>query len=233
MAGPDKSEVSAMFNDIAGSYDRLNHLLSLNVDKRWRKKAINALRDHQPSHLLDVATGTGDLAISALQLNPEKITGVDISEEMIAVGKQKIDKLNLNDRIELLYGDSLDLPFQDELFDAVTVAFGVRNFADPVKGLKEMQRVLKMGGMLVILEFTLPRTKFLRSLYRFYFHKILPLIGRLVSKNISAYRYLPDSVEYFDKGSAFLDLMHQAGFSKTNYQSLTLGVCGLYVGYKK
>ena len=232
MGNPDKKKVEQMFDEIAGSYDLLNHLLSFNIDKLWRRKAVHALRPHAPELLLDVATGTGDFALEALRLNPRKVLGVDLSAQMLEIGRRKIIRKKAADKIELLQADSTHLPFKDHYFDAVTVGFGVRNFEDPVAGLLEMHRVLKPGGMAVILEFTLPDAWIIRKIYRFYFHTVLPLLGRIISRNLSAYQYLPESVETFEKGVGFLNLMKQAGFHPVVHQPLTFGICGLYKGYK-
>ena len=230
---PSRSNVGDMFDQIAGSYDFLNHLLSLNIDRRWRRLAVNSLRPIHPKIILDVATGTADLALEAIRLNPHKITGVDLSEGMLAIGKEKVRRKNLEGVIELVAGRSEELPFDDHVFDATMVAFGVRNFEDPLKGLQEMCRVLRSGGRIVVLEFTLPGKGLMRTLYRLYFHRILPSIGKLFSKNLDAYRYLPDSVEHFPKGREFMDLMGRAGFSEMDFRSMTLGICGLYTATKK
>ena len=225
-------ENADMFNDIAGSYDFLNHLLSLNIDRIWRKKAIRLLKPIRPAHILDVATGTGDLAFAALDLNPQFITGVDVSEGMLEVARRKIARKGLGDRFRLIQAPCENLPLDDQSFDAATVAFGVRNFEDPLQGLRELHRVLRPGGILVILEFTLPRQKWILSLYRLYFHRILPGIGKLFSKDFEAYRYLPESVEAFPKGPEFVAMLNQAGFTQSTWKSLTFGICGLYSGRK-
>lgn len=221
-----------MFDNISHRYDFLNHLLSLGIDKGWRKKAINLIRPLNPKQLLDVATGTGDFAIAALTLNPEKITGVDISAGMLEVGKKKIADRNLSNRIELLIGDSENLPFSDKSFDAVTVAFGVRNFENLERGLQEIYRVLKPGGMLVVLEFSRPRKFPFKHVYNFYFKFVLPKIGRLVSSDKSAYTYLPQSVEAFPDGENFLHVLKNVGFNNTQCRVLTFGVSSIYTGSK-
>ena len=221
-----------MFDDIAGSYDLLNHLLSLNIDRRWRKTAIRSLQPFDPKQILDVATGTGDLAMAALALNPDQVTGVDASPGMLAVAWEKIRKKGLEKRITLIEAACEELPFSAGSFDAALVAFGIRNFDDPLKGLREIHRVLKPGGHLVILEFSLPKRRWFLQLYRFYFHRILPLIGKVISRDTSAYRYLPESVEGFPKGEGMVALMNLAGFSKSAYKPLTAGICGLYTGGK-
>lgn len=226
-------ENSEMFDQIAGSYDFLNHLLSLNIDKRWRRKAIDSISILNPKKILDVATGTGDMAIGAMRLNPEQVTGVDVSAGMLEVGRKKILERGLSDQITLIQAPCELLPFREASFDAALVAFGVRNFTDPEKGLTEIFRVLSPGGKLAILEFSLPRQKWLRAGYRFYFHNLVPAIGKWFSRDLSAYRYLPDSVEAFPKGEAFVDLMNRAGFSESDYKPLSFGICGLYTGIKK
>lgn len=222
-----------MFDDIAGSYDFLNHLLSLNVDRNWRRKAIRTLRPLHPKQILDVATGTGDLAIAALSLDPDHVTGVDVSAGMLEVGRKKIMKMGLGEQISFVEAPCEKLPFPESSFDAAMVAFGVRNFTDPDQGLRELFRILRPGGKLVILEFSLPEQRGLRAMYRIYFHRILPLIGKVFSKDLAAYRYLPESVESFAKGSAFVSMLNHAGFSASTFKPLTLGICGLYTGMKK
>lgn len=221
-----------MFDNISSRYDFLNHLLSLGIDKGWRKKAISLIRPLNPKQLLDVATGTGDFAIAALTLQPDKITGVDISAGMLEVGRKKIAERKLNDRIELLIGDSENLPFADSSFDAVTVAFGVRNFENLEKGLQEIYRVLRPGGMLVVLEFSRPRKFPFKQVYNFYFKFVLPKIGRLVSSDKSAYTYLPESVEAFPDGDNFLHVLKNVGFNNTQCRVLTFGVSSIYTGSK-
>lgn len=227
-----KEQVAKMFDNISSRYDFLNHLLSLGIDKGWRKKAISLIRPINPKQLLDVATGTGDFAIAALTLEPNKITGVDISAGMLEVGRKKIADRNLNDRIELLIGDSENLPFADSAFDAVTVAFGVRNFENLEKGLQEIYRVLRPGGMLVVLEFSRPRKFPFKQVYNFYFKFVLPKIGRLVSSDKSAYTYLPESVEAFPDGDNFLHVLKNVGFNNTQCRVLTFGVSSIYTGSK-
>ena len=222
-----------MFNNIAWRYDFLNHFLSFGVDKWWRRKAINVLKKDKPKLILDIATGTGDLAIEALRLNPVKIVGIDLSPDMLAIGRKKIKHKKLQDKIQLLEGDSEKLIFEDNKFDAVTVAFGVRNFENLEKGLNEIHRVLKPGGKVVILEFSQPTNSLYKKLYHFYSTKICPLIGQMVSKDKAAYTYLHESVEAFPFGSAFETILSQAGFSKTNTLSLTGGVASIYTGVKQ
>jgi len=228
-----KEQVARMFNNIAGNYDFLNHFLSLNIDKIWRKKVIRIITAQQPNRILDVATGTGDLAIAALRANPERVDGIDISDGMLEVGKQKLMQQGLDNKIVLQNGDAEAIPFDDATFDAVTVAFGVRNFEDLDAGLKEMNRVLIPGGICVVLEFTMPRNFPFKQLYGFYFKNMLPFIGRLVSKDSSAYTYLPESVKAFPQNEQFLMRLEQAGFSDTSFKTLSMGIAAIYIAYKK
>jgi demethylmenaquinone methyltransferase / 2-methoxy-6-polyprenyl-1,4-benzoquinol methylase len=227
-----KSQVATMFNNIAGKYDFLNHFLSAGIDIIWRKKAVSLLVSEKPKQMLDIATGTADFAIESLRLNPEKIIGVDISEGMLAVGREKISKKGLSNKIELMYGDSEDLPFEDNTFDAITVAFGVRNFENLKQGLSEMNRVLKPGGTAVVLEFSKPRSFPMKQLYQFYFKNILPLVGKLVSKDNAAYTYLPESVQAFPDGEDFISIFKEVGFKSTKWHSLTFGISSIYTGKK-
>lgn len=227
-----KEQVAAMFDNIAGKYDFLNHFLSLGIDKYWRNKGINSLKKYNPKNILDVATGTGDLAIAALKLNPVKVTGIDISGEMLEVGRKKISEKDLTHKIELIQGDSESMPFEDNNFDAITVAFGVRNFENLDKGLMDMHRVLKTGGRVMILEFSKPQSFPFKQLYNFYFKNILPLVGKWVSGDNSAYTYLPESVQNFPDGKAFLEKLNAVGFSDTKVKKLTFGVCALYTAGK-
>lgn len=230
--GSKKEQVARMFNNISKRYDFLNHFLSLGIDRGWRRKAIGMLRRHQPQQILDVATGTGDFALQAMALNPQKIVGVDISEGMLDVGRRKVSAKGLNNTITLQYGDSEDLPFVDGSFDAITVGFGVRNFENLRRGLLEMHRVLKPGGTAVILEFSRPRVFPFRQVYNFYFSFILPRIGRMVSKDDSAYTYLPKSVEAFPDGEDFLRILQDVGFKQNQCRPLTFGVSSIYTGTK-
>jgi len=227
-----KAQVAEMFNNISRRYDFLNHFLSLGIDIIWRKKAVKELREIQPKQILDIATGTGDFAIEALSLKPEKITGVDISEGMLAMGRQKIAKMKLEDKIELQMGDSEKLLFNDNTFDAVIVAFGVRNFENLEKGLADMWRVLKPGGKVVVLEFSKPTRFPMKQLYSFYFKYILPIIGRMISKDRAAYTYLPESVRAFPDGTLFTDILDRVGFKKTVCKPQTFGICSIYTGIK-
>jgi demethylmenaquinone methyltransferase / 2-methoxy-6-polyprenyl-1,4-benzoquinol methylase len=228
-----KEQVAKMFDNISHRYDFLNHFLSLGIDKGWRKKAIRLLASIHPKTILDVATGTGDFALQALSLNPEKITGIDISEGMLAVGRKKITAQRLEHLVELKSGDSENIPFGENKFDAVTVAFGVRNFENLEKGLAEIYRVIKPGGMVVVLEFSRPRTFPFRQIYSFYFKFVLPKIGRVISSDKAAYTYLPESVEAFPDGEVFLQRLRTAGFKNTKCRTLTFGVSSIYSGTKE
>jgi demethylmenaquinone methyltransferase / 2-methoxy-6-polyprenyl-1,4-benzoquinol methylase len=225
-----KEQVALMFNNIAHKYDFLNHFLSLGIDILWRKKAIRLLKTGNPKFILDVATGTGDFAIEALSLNPEKITGIDISEGMLEMGRKKILNKGYEKRIELLSGDSENLPFHDEQFDAITVGFGVRNFENLSKGLNEINRVLKTNGTAVILEFSKPKTFPIKQLYNFYFTRLLPFIGNAISKDSSAYTYLPESVSSFPDGLEFAEVMGNAGFKDIKIMPLFFGIATIYKG---
>ena len=220
----DKRNIGQLFDAIAGSYDKLNHLLSLSIDKRWRRKAAGCLA-HKSEHLLDVAIGTADLSIEILrQHKAEHITGIDLSEQMMAIGKRKAGERP----IDFLKVSALDMPFEDESFDAVTCGFGVRNFSNLDKGLKEMYRVLKTGGELVILEFSYPQNKFVAWVYDLYFSHILPLIGGALSNNRKAYRYLNTSVKNFVWGEQMASRLRTAGFDKVQIMPLTLGIATVY-----
>jgi demethylmenaquinone methyltransferase / 2-methoxy-6-polyprenyl-1,4-benzoquinol methylase len=227
-----KEQVARMFDNISGNYDFLNHLLSLGIDKGWRKKAIRLLQPVAPKLMLDVATGTGDFAIQALDLNPTKVIGVDISEGMLEVGRKKMTSKGFDDRIELLSGDSENLPFADNKFDAVTVGFGVRNFENLEKGLREIHRVMKPGAVLVVLEFSRPRSFPFKQIYNLYFKSILPKIGRWVSRDKAAYTYLPESVEAFPDGNDFIKILHETGFKNTACKPLTFGISSIYSAQK-
>ena len=228
-----KEQLAFMFNNIARRYDFLNHFLSLGIDKIWRRKAIKMLEGISSNPiLLDVASGTGDLAIAALKLNPKQIIGIDISEEMLRFGMEKIKRKNLDQIIELQKGDSENLEFENELFDGITVAFGVRNFENLSKGLSEMYRVLKPEGMVAILEFSKPKSFPIKQLYNFYFKSVLPFIGKIVSKDNSAYTYLPESVNRFPERKLFIDEMEKVGFKNCNYMQLSFGIASIYSAKK-
>jgi len=221
-----------MFDAISNNYDFLNHFLSLGIDIGWRKKAIALLAPGAPKVILDVATGTGDFAIAALKLHPEKIIGVDISEGMLDVGRKKMEAQGHTATIELRTGDSENLPFEENKFDAVIVAFGVRNFENLEKGLAEIRRVLRPDGRMVVLEFSKPRAFPMKQLYTFYFRFILPKIGRWFSRDASAYTYLPESVQAFPDGNDFLAILTKLGFKNSTCQPLTFGISSLYSAVK-
>jgi len=230
--GAKKQQVARMFDNISGKYDFLNHFLSLGIDIVWRKKAIRKLLDLHPREILDVATGTGDFAVESLSLKPDRVIGVDISEGMLEVGRKKLERRGLNQKIELRKADSENLPFEDNHFDAVIVAFGVRNFENLQQGLSEMLRVVKPGGRIVILEFSKPSKFPMKQLYNVYFTTILPMIGRWISKDQAAYRYLPESVKAFPDGKDFLNLLTSLGYKNPQCDPLTFGISSLYWGSK-
>jgi demethylmenaquinone methyltransferase/2-methoxy-6-polyprenyl-1,4-benzoquinol methylase len=228
-----KEQVAQMFNNISGTYDFLNHFLSLGIDIIWRRKAIKELKAIQPRIILDVATGTGDFAFESIAiLKPEKIIGVDISEGMLAVAEKKIKERGLNDVFSVQLGDSEGLNFEDDTFDAITVAFGVRNYQNLEQGLADMLRVLKPAGKIVILEFSKPRAFPIKQLYNFYFKYITPFFGKLFSKDKQAYTYLPESVAAFPDGKTFTALMEKVGYKNTKHRSLTFGISAIYTGTK-
>lgn len=228
--GGKKAFVKDMFDKIAPRYDLLNRLLSAGVDQSWRRRAIELLRTEKPSKILDVATGTADLAIMAAVLDPERIVGVDIAEEMLQVGRRKVQKEGLEGLIELRFGDAEMLPFSDNQFDAAMVAFGVRNFENLELGLSQIHRVLKKEGRLVVLEFSRPKVFPIKQFYSFYGNFILPLIGKIISGDEGAYTYLPESIASFPDGKGFLDVMRKVGFEDVSEQRLTFGIASLYSG---
>ncbi|MBL7805154.1 MAG: bifunctional demethylmenaquinone methyltransferase/2-methoxy-6-polyprenyl-1,4-benzoquinol methylase UbiE [Saprospiraceae bacterium] len=228
-----KAQVERMFDNIAPKYDLLNRVLSLGIDVQWRKKALNYLRDLAPQTLLDVATGTADVAImAARRLAPKQIIGIDIANQMLDFGREKIVKAGLQDTISLETGDSENLRFADDSFDAVTVAFGVRNFENLEKGLSEMRRVLRPGGRVVILEFSKPGIFPIKQLYNSYFKYVLPMIGRLTSRDVRAYTYLFESVQAFPEGQDFLNILSKTGYQNPQCERLTLGICSIYIAEK-
>ena len=228
-----KAAVESMFDSIAWRYDFLNHFLSFNFDRLWRWRAIKIIsKSYNSPYILDVATGTGDLAFAAMRLNPSKISGIDISRKMLEIGKEKVKRKGYTGKIELIYGDSENIPFDDNVFDVVMVAFGVRNFSDPLKGLSEMKRVVRNGGMIMVLEFSKPSGFPFKPLYNFYFRNILPLFGRFFSRDKAAYNYLPDSVMKFPDNEEFLKLLVQSGCTNTHQIKLTGGVASIYTGIK-
>ncbi len=229
-----KEQVAEMFDNIAPKYDFLNQLLSLGIHKGWRKKSVKLLIPSAPKLMLDVATGTGDFAIEAnKRLNPDKIIGVDISEGMMKFGRVKLKKLGLDHKIELLVGDSENLSFSENTFDAITVGFGVRNFETLEKGMAGMFRVLKPGGTIVVLEFSKPKKFPIKQLFNFYFNTVTPFIGKIFSKDNRAYTYLPESVKAFPEGEQFIEIMKKTGFVNCTRQPLSFGIASIYVGCKR
>jgi demethylmenaquinone methyltransferase/2-methoxy-6-polyprenyl-1,4-benzoquinol methylase len=222
-----------MFDSIARRYDFLNRFLSMGIDVQWRRKAIKELREIRPQIMLDVATGTADVAIMAYKmLHPSKIVGIDISNGMLEIGRKKIERERLQEYIELQYGDSETINYPSDTFDAITVAFGVRNFAHLEKGLAEMLRVMKPGGKLVVLEFSKPKQKGFKFLYNFYMRVVAPKAGSVFANNKDAYQYLNDSVQAFPEREAFTDLMRKTGFKNIYFKTLSLGICCMYCGNK-
>ncbi|UKK49610.1 bifunctional demethylmenaquinone methyltransferase/2-methoxy-6-polyprenyl-1,4-benzoquinol methylase UbiE [Prevotella sp. E9-3] len=231
--GEKGQQVEAMFNNIAPTYDKLNHRLSWDIDKRWRKKAIRLLSPFHPQKILDIATGTGDFAILAAKtLNPQKLIGADISEGMMNVGREKVKMLGLQDIISFEKEDCLALSYPTESFDAVTAAFGIRNFANLEQGLTEMCRVLKKGGHLSIAELTTPVSFPMKQLFNIYSHSVLPFYGRVISKDKSAYSYLTKTIEAFPQGEQMMEILKKAGFSETSFYRLTFGICTIYFATK-
>lgn len=228
--GGKKAQVRQMFDNIAGTYDPLNRVLSFGIDQGWRKKLIARVRKHAPASVIDIATGTGDLAVAIAQATPANVVGLDLSPNMLQVGKDKVAAKHLQNRIEMVVGDSEALPYPDAHFDAATVAFGVRNFEDLPKGLAEIMRVLKPGGKLWVLEFGRPANPLVRWGYNFYSFTLLPFVGKLVSKDARAYSYLPESVRAFPSGRDFTTVMEQVGFKRPTFRPLTFGICMLYEG---
>ncbi len=227
-----KLQVEQMFDHIAPKYDFLNHFLSFGIDRLWRRRAIRILSNYEPKIILDVASGTGDFAVAASKLKPEKIIGFDLSEQMLNVGRGKVKRLGLDKLVDFQKGDSEVMPFNDESFDAITVAFGVRNFENLGNGLNEFYRVLKAEGVVIILEFSKPKYFPMRQLYLFYFFYILPFIGRLVSKDSSAYSYLPESVMAFPDDQKFLSILKNVGFSRSTQKRLSFGIATIYIAQK-
>lgn len=229
-----KEQVRNMFDNIARKYDFLNHFLSLGIDLYWRRVFVKQIKKNQPKKILDIATGTGDVAIAIARKMPEThIIGADISKNMLNIGKEKILKKKLQNNISMVLGDSESLEYENNFFDAVTVAFGVRNYEDLVKGLKEMYRVTKNGGHVHILEFSKPRFFPFKQIFNFYFSKILPRFGKKVSKDDQAYSYLPESVQKFPDGIEFLKILESVGYYNTHQKKLTFGICTIYSGKKR
>lgn len=225
--------VRGMFNDIAPTYDRLNHILSLDIDKLWRKRVVRIVGKLGAKRIMDMATGTGDLAIAmARHIEGATIYGADFSSEMLAVAKQKIEQLGLTERVSLTECNAEDIPLEDGAVDAATVAFGVRNFEHQREALTEIKRTIRSGGHLVVLEFSNPRCAFVRWCYRLYSHYILPAIGRLVSKHATAYTYLPDSIDKFASPEAFTALLEEVGFDSVERRSQSMGIAHIYIAHK-
>jgi demethylmenaquinone methyltransferase / 2-methoxy-6-polyprenyl-1,4-benzoquinol methylase len=227
-----KQRNQAMFNAIARRYDLLNHLLSLGIDIYWRRRALAGVRQRRPRRVLDLATGTADFAIAARRLGPERIVGMDAALEMLRLGRGKLSRARLDRQVALLAGDAEELPFRDHTFDLVTCAFGVRNFGHIPAGLAQAFRVLRPGGEILILDFSRPAAPLFGPAYRFYFQRVLPLVGGLVSGHGRAYAYLPDSVDTFPQGTAFAALLEAAGFVDAAATPLSLGICSVYQGRK-
>lgn len=225
--------VEEMFDNIAPTYDTLNHQLSWDIDRGWRRKAITQLSPYQPKDILDIATGTGDFAILAAEmLHPQTLIGADISEGMMAVGREKVEQAGLQDVITFHREDCMNLSFPDEQFDAVTAAFGIRNFANLDQGLREMCRVLRQGGHLSVVELTTPVTFPMRQLFKIYSHTVLPIYGRLVSKDSNAYEYLTATIEAFPQGEQMTAILRKAGFREASFKRLTFGICTMYFATK-
>jgi demethylmenaquinone methyltransferase/2-methoxy-6-polyprenyl-1,4-benzoquinol methylase len=227
-----KEEVAQMFDNISAKYDFLNHFLSLGIDKIWRKKAVNMLREINPTKILDIATGTGDFAIQSLTLHPEEVIGVDISEGMLEKGREKMVKRKIDHIISMRSGDSEDLPFEDNYFDALTVGFGVRNFQNLEIGLAEMLRVVRPGGKLIILEFSKPKRFPVKQYYAFHSKYIIPFFGKTISKDASAYSYLPESVAAFPEGKDFEDILVKLGYKNVGAKLVAGGIATIYFGTK-
>lgn len=227
-----KEEVEEMFDNISGKYDFLNHFLSLGIDKIWRKKAIKLLKPFQPKVIMDMATGTGDFAIEALKLNPERVVGVDLSNGMLEVGRKKMKKKSVDNIIEMVQGDSENLTYEDNTFDAFTVGFGVRNFQNLEAGLSEMLRVLKPGGVGLVLEFSKPKKFPVKQYFAFHSRYVIPTIGKAISKDKAAYSYLPESVAAFPEGQDFVDIMAKVGYRDIKSKKVGVGIATIYYGLK-
>jgi len=227
-----KDQVEEMFDNISPKYDLLNHLLSVNVDKLWRKNVIKKIQKFHPKTILDIATGTADFAIAASRIKDAEITGIDISEGMLTIGRKKIQKRGLSNRIKLIKADSENLPFDNNSFDAVIVAFGVRNFENLENGLSEIERVLKPGGVFFVLEFSKPEKTPFKQVYRIYFNRILPTVGRLISKDKNAYKYLPESVDEFPYGEKLMAILAKVGLVKNAFYPQTFGIAAIYEAHK-
>lgn len=227
-----KKQVEQMFDNISGKYDLLNRVLSMGIDVKWRKKVVKSIQKTNPKTILDIATGTGDLAIEMAKSTEAKITGFDLSAGMLEVGRKKIQELNLNNRIEMIQGDAENMPFEDNSFDSITVSFGVRNFENLSAGLDEINRVLKPGGTFIILEFSQPESFPMKQLYSFYSKQILPRIGKQISKDQSAYTYLPESVKAFPYGEEMKNILKKSNFISITDKKLTFGIASIYESSK-
>ncbi len=228
-----REQVEDMFDNIAPKYDLLNHSLTVGIDRIWRRKAIKIANANNPASILDIAAGTGDFSILEAQRTKAQITAIDISQKMLDIAVEKAEKNGLSERITFQKADSLDMPFADNTFDAATVGFGVRNFVDIPKGLSEIYRVLKPGGRLVVLELSEPYNPVVKAGFDLYFHKVLPFFGRMVSKDKSAYTYLPKSVDNFPYGERFVEIMNTCGYTNTSLKWLSLGIAAIYTGEKR
>lgn len=227
-----KEEVAQMFDNISSKYDFLNHFLSLGIDKLWRKRAVRMLKSIHPKKVLDIATGTGDFALESLKLEPTEVIGLDISEGMLSKGREKMVKRKKDHIISMRYGDSENIPFEDNYFDALTVGFGVRNFENLEKGLSEMLRVVKPGGKLIILEFSKPKKFPVKQIFNFYSKRIIPLLGKSISKDERAYAYLPESVAAFPEGRAFTEILEKLGYTDVKARPVSGGIATIYSGTK-
>jgi demethylmenaquinone methyltransferase/2-methoxy-6-polyprenyl-1,4-benzoquinol methylase len=227
-----KEEVAEMFNNISGKYDFLNHFLSMGIDHIWRRKAVNQLKEVRPKKILDLATGTGDFALALLKLNPDQIIGMDISSGMLEVGKKKMIHKKVDHIISMQLGDSEDMPFEDDYFDGLTVGFGVRNYENLEKGLSEMLRVLRPGGKAVILEFSKPKSFPIKQLFGFYSKRVIPVLGKTISKDSKAYEYLPESVAAFPEGEDFMNILKKVGYQKVSSKKVSGGIATIYMGYR-
>jgi len=227
-----KEEVAEMFKNISGKYDFLNHFLSMGIDHIWRRKAVNQLKEVRPKKILDLATGTGDFALALLKLNPDQIIGMDISSGMLEVGKKKMIHKKVDHIISMQLGDSEDMPFEDDYFDGLTVGFGVRNYENLEKGLSEMLRVLRPGGKAVILEFSKPKSFPIKQLFGFYSKRVIPVLGKTISKDSKAYEYLPESVAAFPEGEDFMNILKKVGYQKVSSKKVSGGIATIYMGYR-
>jgi demethylmenaquinone methyltransferase/2-methoxy-6-polyprenyl-1,4-benzoquinol methylase len=227
-----KEQVTQMFDKVSSNYDFLNRLLTFGIDISWRKKVVKFVQNHKAKRILDIATGTGDLAIMLAKINPEKVIGLDISEGMLEVGKKKVDRLNLNDKIEMILGDSEKLPFEDQFFDAITVGFGLRNFENLEQGLKEIYRVLRPKGTFVVLETSQPNKFPIKQGFTFYSKYIIPTVGKLFSKDKNAYQYLPESAAAFPYGDSFNNILLKTGFNTSKVYPQTFGIATIYQAIK-